>query len=70
MNISRKENIMKVNKINVNYGFTINLGNYSSKRIDAGVEIYLDDEDDVGKTFGNAWFIVKDQIENQKRMER
>lgn len=53
---------MKVEKINVTYGRTINLGNYESCRIEAGAEILLDAKESAKDMYAAAFLEVKEVV--------
>lgn len=57
----------KVSKISLNPSRTINLGNYNSAKLDAGVEIVFDkpvaiDSKEVKEAFEEARKVVKDEM--------
>ena len=52
-------------KISVNYSRTINLGNYSSMKVEAGAEDTVRDEESVTSAYDRLWGIVKLQVSNQ-----
>lgn len=56
---------MEVTKIMVSSGRTLNLGNYSSAKIDASIEVKLKEGADVAEAYNYAWQIVKAQVKDQ-----
>lgn len=54
---------MKISKVSVGYGRTINLGNYNSARLDAICEVTLNEDDDPDEAYRLAW----DRVEHEVR---
>ena len=55
----------KVKKINVEVSYLKSLPNYENVRFTAGAELIVEKEDDLNKTYQEAWDIVGEQIEKQ-----
>jgi hypothetical protein len=53
---------MKPSKISVSYGRTINTGNFNSVRLDASIEVELEDGDTATAAYDKAFEIVKAQV--------
>lgn len=57
----------QVKEIRVNVGLTLNLGNYESARLDAGVTMDIKEGDDPKKVYEEAWKICEEEIQPQAR---
>ncbi|MEV2699398.1 hypothetical protein ABNC92_03420 [Paenibacillus larvae] len=55
----------RVKEIHVGFTFTKNLGNYESLKVDAGITMSIDPEDDVQEVYNKAWANVKNQIKRE-----
>lgn len=49
-------------KVNVTLGYTMNLGNFQSLRIDIGVEDHVRDSENVQEGFDRVYKFVEDQL--------
>lgn len=56
---------MKVNQISVLVGYTKNLGNYESLRLDAGVTVEVEEGENEKKAYKKAWDLAGEQISEQ-----
>ncbi|MEV3587398.1 hypothetical protein ABNE08_21750 [Paenibacillus larvae] len=52
----------RAKEIHVGFTFTKNLGNYENLKVDAGITMSIDPEDDVQEVYSKAWANVKNQI--------
>ncbi len=50
--------------VKAQYGLTLNLGNYESARVDAGIELPCYPEE-IAEAFEQAWKLCQDEIQNQ-----
>lgn len=46
---------LNVSKVNVSFGYTFNVGDYESKRIDLGMEVIINEDDNVGDVVEKAY---------------
>ena len=53
---------MKVKSVNVNINRTVNLGNYESLRLGAGMEVEVGPKDKVGDVFAELWAEVEAEV--------
>ena len=55
--------------VKTSYGLTLNLGNFESARVDAGVELpcYVEE---ISKAFQHAWELCQDEIQKQVKSLR
>jgi len=58
---------MKIEKIIVSAGFTVNMGNYESARFDAGTEATLEENDNLQESFDELFRMCRDQVKEQVR---
>jgi hypothetical protein len=66
--MAKKEGI-KIEKVTVGFGMTLNLGNYESFRVDAQVVLSIPPDRDLIKgrkeAFAEGWKIVEDELKRQ-----
>ena len=60
----------KIEKVGVNLGLTMNLGNYESARLDAHVELSPEDGDTAESLFKESWRIVREELRAQAKAVR
>ena len=53
---------MKVKSVNVNINRTVNLGNYESLRLGAGMEAEVESEDRLEDVFEELWYEVEAEV--------
>ena len=56
---------MKPTKISVSYGKTVNTGNFNSLRLDAGIEVELEEGDTAGAAYEAAYAAAKAAVAEQ-----
>jgi len=56
---------MKIKEVHVSYGRTVNLGEYNSLRMDAGLVIEVGPDDDPEELFDEGFEQCLDQIESR-----
>lgn len=49
----------------VSVGITINLGNYESARVDAGIKLPVEDDDKIKDVYKEAWGKALKEVEEQ-----
>jgi hypothetical protein len=52
----------KKTKVSVTLGYTMNVGNFQSLRVDVGVEDYVRDEEHVQEGFDRVYKFVEEQL--------
>jgi len=57
---------MSITEIKVSVGLTINTGNYSSAKVEAGITASLKPEDDLSACFQICWDYCKKEVKKQK----
>ena len=58
---------MKNKRIEVSYGKTINMGNFESIRVDAGISFDIADLDDNERELEEAWCTVEKFVDTKER---
>lgn len=53
---------MKPTKISVSYGKTVNTGNFNSLRLDAGMEVELEPNENPSEVYAKAFAAVKNIV--------
>jgi len=56
---------MKNTRISVELSTTINLGNYESKRLQAGISFDIPDGENVEEHYRNAWTFVENELDKR-----
>ncbi len=57
-------------KIHVTYSKTVNLGNFESMKLEAGVERELRPSEDTDKAYQGLWDLVETEVEDQIEKKR
>ena len=52
-------------KISVNYSRTVNLGNYESLKVEAGMEDVLIEDESWTEKYRKMWLIVEDEVRRE-----
>ena len=53
---------MKITKVKVNYGRTVNMGNFESLRLDFGVEVEPEDKEEIHELFKALRKALRDKM--------